>query len=394
MYVAVVMYKKLGLNNTDIAFYTSWLYLPWVIKPLWAPLVELFKSNKWWTVTLQSLIGISFAGIAFSLPTPFWLQTSMAFLWLTAFSSATHDIAADGFYLAALRSQEQAFFVGIRSLAYRASMLFTQGAVVWTGGWLELKTGSIATAWLYVLCMLSLMMFTASCYHFWKMPAIESNVSKRTLSEIGLDFFRTFYSFFHKKNVWIAVGFLLLYRLGEAQLVKMGAPFLLDSAEEGGLGLSTRQVGIVYGTTGPIGLILGGVLGGIVISRKGLRFWLWTMAAAINLPQLVYIFMAWLQITNLPLISSAIFLETFGYGFGFTAYMVFMMYLADGPFKTAHYALCTGFMALGMMIPGLFSGWLQAHMGYTVFFIWVLLSGIPGVLLIPWLNIPETFGRK
>ncbi|MGF1638226.1 MAG: MFS transporter [Cyclobacteriaceae bacterium] len=394
MFVAVVMYKNLGLSNSEMAFYTSWLYLPWVIKPIWSPLVDLLKSKKWWTVSMQFVVGVTLAGIAFSLSMPFWLQMSLAFFWLLAFASATHDIAADGFYLLSLRTDQQAFFVGIRSLAYRISMLFSQGAIVWMGGYLEERFGVISTAWAYILYGLGALMVLSAIYHRIVMPAVEEERTYKGFKEILLEFGYTFQAFFQKKQVVVAILFMLLYRLGEAQLVKIAAPFLLDDTAAGGLGMTTQQVGIVYGTMGPIGLIIGGILGGIVISRNGLKFWMWYMVSAINLPQIAYILLAYFQPESLFIASAAIFVETFGYGFGFTAYMVFMMYFSDGKYKTAHYALCTGFMAMSMMIPGFFSGWLQESMGYTLFFCWVLLSGIPGFYIISKLKLPADFGRK
>lgn len=394
MFVAVVLYKNMGLSNAEVAFYTSWLYLPWVIKPIWAPIVDLLKSKKWWTVTMEFFVGVMLAGIAFSLPFSFWVQSSLAFFWLAAFSSATHDIAADGFYLLGLRSHQQAYFVGIRSLAYRLSMLFTQGAVVWLGGYFEQKLGIVSLAWMYVLYALAALMIVAAIYHYFAMPAIEQEQERKGAEKIVREFGYTFKAFFKKEQVVWGLAFLLLYRLGEAQLVKMASPFLLDAPEAGGLGLSTQEVGIAYGTVGAIGLIIGGILGGMLISQKGLKYWLWYMGAALNLPTITYVLMAYFRPESLWVISSSIFVETLGYGFGFTAYMVYMMYLSDGQYKTAHYALCTGFMALGMMLPGFASGWLQEVMGYYPFFIWVLLSGIPGLLMISKLKIDPDFGRK
>lgn len=393
MFVTVVMYKNLGLSNSEIAFYTSWLYLPWVIKPIWSPFIDILKTKKWWTVVMQFTVGVAFAGIAFTLPFAFWIQSTLALFWLAAFSSATHDIAADGFYLLGLNKSKQAFFVGIRSLSYRLSMLFTQGVVVWIGGYLEEKTGAVSTAWMYVLCGLAILMVISGLYHALAMPAIEQEKEKETIPQIIKEFGYTFKTFIQKDQIGVAVAFILIYRLGEAQLVKMGAPFLLDEPAAGGLGLSTQQVGIVYGTVGPIGLIIGGILGGVVISRKGLKHWIWYMLIAINLPQIVYVVLAYTLTNNMVFIGSSIFIETFGYGFGFTAYMVYMMYFADGKYKTAHYALCTGLMALGMMIPGLFSGWLQEQLGYQNFFIWVFLSGIPGFFIVYYLKINPSHGK-
>jgi PAT family beta-lactamase induction signal transducer AmpG len=394
MFVAVVMYKNMGLGNAEVAFYTSWLYLPWVIKPLWAPIVDLLKSKKWWTVGMEFIVGVTLAGIAFTLPFSFWVQGSLALFWLLAFSSATHDIAADGFYMLGLRDDQQAFFVGIRSLAYRISMLFTQGAVVWLGGYFEQSLGVVSTAWSYILYGLAALMAVLALYHYFILPKVEEDRAFKGYGAIIREFGVTIKTFFQKDQAGIAIAFILLYRLGEAQLVKMTAPFFLDEAAAGGLGLTTQQVGIAYGTVGPVGLILGGILGGIAISRKGLKYWMWYMAAALNLPQIAYVLLAYFQISDLWLVSTAVFIETFGYGFGFTAFMVFMMYFSEGNYKTAHYALCSGFMALGMMLPGLFSGLVQEAVGYELFFIWVLISGIPGFYIISRLRINPEYGRS
>lgn len=394
MYVATVMYKNMGMGNEELAYYTSWLYLPWVIKPFWAPIVEVLGTKRNWILLMQFVVGACLAGVAFTLPTPFWVQGTLACFWLLAFSSATHDIAADGFYMIGLRSDQQAFFVGIRSLAFRLSMLFTQGAVVWMGGYLEQTTGNISAAWAYVMGASGAVMFLMALYHLLVLPRAERERSAQTVNQVVSEFGATFLSFFRKPGVWMAIGFLLCYRLGEALLVKMAQPFLLDKLEVGGLGLSTQEVGIAYGTAGPAGLILGGILGGIAISRKGLRYWLWPMLAAINLPHLTYIFLAYVLPSNLYLISGAVAVETFGYGFGFAAYMVYMMYFADGPYKTAHYALCSGFMALSMMLPGMVSGWLQEQLGYQHYFLFILACALPSILIVARLKVDAAYGRK
>jgi PAT family beta-lactamase induction signal transducer AmpG len=589
MTVAVIMYKRLGISNTDIALYTSWLYLPWVIKPFWSPFVDLIKTKRWWIVTMQLLIGAGLAGVAFLIPMPFFFQATLAVLWLIAFSSATHDIAADGFYMLALDSSQQSFFVGIRSTFYRLAMITGQGILIiiagglesWTGmeplqftvqssniiqnelvipnkdvnipatdemtfvafpstlvlntnnispdslgkikayaseqnqknGFIQVEksaaeikkekeswwtsrvsaplghfiktnfgekrdavsgsdgkvgnaglvavrltkkpekdqnvvlnssfakgdksisllagerivftpdnwdkpaylvmeldyklkdevksefkgiSGNIKLAWSITFFILAGFFTLIFVYHRFILPHPLTDHSTETHSakDIFKEFGRTFVTFFKKPGVGLAITFLLLYRLGEAMLVKMASPFLLDAREVGGMGLTTGQVGLVYGTIGILSLTLGGIVGGIAASRKGLKFWIWPMALSITLPHLAYLYLSWFMPENFILINIAVAIEQFGYGFGFTAYMLYMIYFADGEHKTAHFAICTGFMALGMMLPGMFAGWLQDLIGYNHFFIWVLICAIPTLAVIPFLKISKEFGLK
>ncbi len=586
MTVAVIMYKRLGISNTDIALYTSWLYLPWVIKPFWSPFVDLIRTKRWWITSMQLLIGAGLGAIAFLIPVPFFFQATLAILWLVAFSSATHDIAADGFYMLALDQHDQSYFVGIRSTFYRLSMITGQGILIILAGALESATGlepvqftvqaspdapaaivpdearqvwpqdgemrfitfpqalqlntntitpdslqrikdfatqantangfvaaaaeSTATAaeeqgwwsryvsdplaaalrrafgvqqqeiapvagnagivairltrqplpeeevvlnltqdkgdqsihliagerlvftaenWdkpAYAVIQLDHKLQTASEAQFkglsgniplsWSItffvlaglfvgffiyhrfilptPASDRASDKHTPKDILIEFGNTFVSFLRKKNIGVAIAFMLLYRLGEAMLVKMSSPFLLDARELGGLGLTTGQVGLVYGTVGVIFLTVGGIIGGIVASRQGLKFWLWPMALCITLPHLSYLFLSWLQPESLLVINVAVAIEQFGYGFGFTAYMLYLIYISDGEHKTAHYALCTGFMALGMMVPGMVAGWLQEIIGYHNFFIWVMICAIPTLAIIPFVKVDKNFGKE
>lgn len=591
MTVAVIMYKRLGISNTDIALYTSWLYLPWVIKPFWSPFVDLIKTKRWWITTMQLFIGAGLAGVAFLIPAPFFFQATLAVLWLIAFSSATHDIAADGFYMLALDSGQQSFFVGIRSTFYRLAMIAGQGVLIILAGSLEVATGteplkiqvqssntaqsttiipdSLPTdekrtsevftafpasltlsttnispeelakikdfakvenekngfntsetpkkvtevqeksswwtahiseplgnyiktrfgekrdtdiplivgqktgnagliavrlnrkpepgkemvlntrfssgdksislvsgerlvfnennwdkpAWLvvqldkklttevngtftaasgnlplawsitfYILAGFFLLIFI---YHRFALPHPASDAPKNhRASEIMREFGLTFKSFFSKEGIGLAITFMLLYRLGEAMLVKMASPFLLDTREVGGLGLTTGQVGLVYGTVGVISLTLGGIVGGIAASRKGLKYWIWPMALCITLPHLAYLYLSWFMPQNMFLVNMAVAIEQFGYGFGFTAYMLYLIYFSNGEHKTAHYAICTGFMALGMMLPGMIAGWIQELIGYNHFFIFVMICAIPTLTVIPFLKIDRSFGKK
>lgn len=589
MTVAVIMYKRLGISNTDIALYTSWLYLPWVIKPFWSPFVDLIKTKRWWIITMQLLVGAGLAGVAFLIPMPFFFQATLAVLWLIAFSSATYDIAADGFYMLALDSSQQSFFVGIRSTFYRLAMITGQGLLIiiagglesWTGmepmkftvsssntaqtelqysaqnfsfpqtnemtfvaypenmvintttispdslkkiqefvnaknqenGFVTIETknentkeaknswwtskvstplgeylktnfgekrkvvsgtdgkvgnagiiavrltkkpeegktvvlntslksgdksisivngerivftsenwdkpaylivqldyklktevkaefngvsGNIKLAWSITFFILAGFVILLMIYHRFILPRPASDVAKIThkASDIVREFGKTFASFFQKPGIGTALAFLLLYRLGEAMLVKMASPFLLDAREVGGLGLTTGQVGIVYGTVGILSLTLGGIVGGIAASRKGLKFWIWIMALCITLPHLAFLYLSWFLPENFFLINAAVAFEQFGYGFGFTAYMLFMIYFSEGEHKTAHFAISTGLMALGMMLPGMIAGWLQDMLGYNHFFIFVMICAIPTLAVIPFLKIDKEFGIK
>ena len=394
MVLSVVFYKNLGVSNTHIALYTSWLYLPWVIKPLWSPLVDLFSTKRLWIVTLQFVIGLAFALVAFTLPGPGVFKLSLAVFWLMAFSSATHDIAADGFYLLAMKHGEQAAFVGVRSTFYRLASLSAQGGLVYLAGRWQETTGSIVQAWSLVFGLLAVVFIAVAAYHFFALPKPESDRPTAGGQELTREFFAVFAAFLRKPDIFTVLAMLLLYRLAESQALKLLSPFLLDKREAGGLGLTTQQVGIVYGTVGVAALTIGGLTGGLVISRHGLRRLVWPMIFAMHAPILAFLLLAIFQPANLWVIGSALAVEQFGYGFGFTAYMLYMMMVADGPHKTAHYAICTGFMALGMMLPGMAAGWIEDHIGYVKFFSWVLACTIPSFIVIGRLKIDPAFGKK
>ncbi len=397
MTISVIMYKKLGISNTDIALYTSWLYLPWVIKPFWSPFVDLFKTKRWWIVTMQLLVGAGLAGIAFTIPMPNFFQITLAVFWLVAFSSATHDIAADGFYMLALDVSEQALYVGIRSTFYRIATIFGQGVLIVLAGGLENWTGNIPFAWSITFYILSGLFIAFCLYHKFILPTPKtdkSTVTNVSASNIFKEFLATFITFFQKKQAGVAILFMLLYRLPEAQLVKLINPFLLDPLEKGGLGLSTAEVGIVYGTVGILGLTIGGIIGGICASKGGLQRWLWPMAWSISLTCLTFVYLGYFQPQNLIIINICVFIEQFGYGFGFTAYMLFLIYYSEGEHKTAHYAICTGFMALGMMLPGMAAGWLQDHIGYENFFVWVMICCAATIAVCAFVKIDPEYGKK
>jgi PAT family beta-lactamase induction signal transducer AmpG len=599
MTISVMMYKRLGISNADIALYTGWLYLPWVIKPFWSPFVDIIKSKRWWILTMQWILAIGLAGVAFAIPTPFFFQLTLAFFWLVGFTSATHDIAADGFYMHALDEHDQSLYVGIRSTFYRVATLVGQGLLViiaglietnsglapaklsinadpsitapalsipstinvdansemhfvytsaqlnvgtkapktvdipgedttqvipfadyskmmldsvrnlneqngfvaaakkvsngtnakldndkgglfnWlkknfgedyavsdqsnniaivgvrlnkkpeagetialivtnTGGDKSIKleqnklstrfefndknwnktaylyfeidhklnekatatfegaSGNIPLAWLVAIGVLSVFFFLVAIYHSWALPRPKSDNDREALtaSQVFHDFFGTFGSFFTKKQIWVAILFMLLYRLPESQLVKLIQPFLVDPVDKGGLGLTTGEVGLVYGTVGIIGLTIGGIIGGIVAAKGGLKKWLWPMAWSMSLTCLTFVYLSYFQDHSLITVNICVFIEQFGYGFGFTAYMLYLIYFSEGEHKTAHYAICTGFMALGMMLPGMAAGWLQEAIGYRHFFVWTMICCAATIAVCAFVKIDPSFGKK
>lgn len=594
MMVSVIMYKRLGISNSDIALYTSWLYLPWVIKPIWSPLVDLLKTKRWWIVMMQMVIGASLASVALTFPLPDFFRISLAFLWLMAFSSATHDIAADGFYLLGLDTHNQSWFVGIRSSFYRLAMISGQGLLVVLAGYLEAVTGpepatltvrslspqsnyqSIASpapdtdvptiyalqeelgipmeqlspkerdeilreirlhnaragfygieaarsaelevrdealskvpnsnapqptlensdnwleswlrnnfgdanktkekfygsiayakiklhdptnqtegelivninredgdpsikiiegdrlvfdasnrdkeawvafeldpklrnqvettflansgnvrfAWSVTFGVVAALFIGFFIYHFLLLPKPAEDIPRSSEAGFAKDFVNTFVAFFQRDKLGWVLAFLLLYRFAEAQIAKLASPFLLDSTASGGLGLTTGEVGFIYGTIGVAMLTAGGIIGGFVAARDGLKKWLWWMVIAINLPNLVYVYLSWMQPDAFWVVTTGVAIEQFGYGFGFTAYMLYCIYVSQGEHKTTHYAITTGFMALGMMLPGMFSGWLQEIIGYTNFFIWVVIATVPAFIVTAYIPLDPDFGKK
>lgn len=586
MTVSVIMYKRLGISNADIALYTSWLYLPWVIKPLWSPVVDMFKTKRFWIVVMQLIVGAGLGGVALTIPVPDFFQYTLMFFWLLAFSSATHDIAADGFYMLGLSEHDQAFFVGIRSTFYRGAMILGQGILIVFAGYMESNTGlppvditvnaspdaenvqyfhpdslefnaesgelviipsetdfnipttnitqgkadsvvtavknwniengfyeaekteaeihseagwwsnniaepfgkfisglfgpeevtvvkstevgnvgviyfrlsgepvddapivfnftwlsgdqsialvegtrfeftkanwnkaaaaviqldpklkehsdasfvgragNIPLAWVVTFAILAIMFLIFFVYHKFLLPYPASDKPTAGSKSIIGEFVKTFVAFFKKPNMGVAILFLLVYRLGESQLVKLASPFLLDPREVGGLGLTTGEVGFIYGTFGILALTVGGILGGILAAKQGFKFWLWWMVLAMNLPNTVYVYLSYALPDSEVLVTLAVMVEQFGYGFGFTAYMLFMIYISEGEYKTAHYAIATAFMALGMMIPGMISGWLQELIGYQHFFIWVLIATIPAFIITKFIKVDPEFGKK
>ncbi len=390
--LSVIMYKKLGISNSDIGIYTSWLYLPWVIKPLWSPLVDIKSTKRKWFLGMQLLIAIAFLGVGFTIPLNNFFVLSLACFWIAAFASATNDIASDGYYLIALSEKKQSFFLGVRSTFYRLAMVTGQGLIVVLAGFLEGYYGDNQKAWSFTMIITAVFMIILTVINLCTTPKVEENTDRSEAQKI--DFIDVFITFFQKKQIWVALAFILVYRLGESQLVKMASPFLLDGIETGGLALSTTQVGTIYGTFGIIALTIGGILGGVVISMHGLKKWMLPMILALNLPNLLYVLLSFWQPSSVVFATIVVIIEQFGYGFGFAAYLMFLIYVAEGVSKTSHYAIATGFMALGMMLPGMASGIIQEAIGYTGFFIWVVITAIPGILLTRYIQYPATYGKK
>ena len=410
--ISVMMFAKMGVPNGDMAFFTSLLYLPWMIKPFWSPFVDVMKTKRWWTVTMQVIMSIAFLLLVLTLPIPsaeqiatgttpmsMFMVTLILFI-ITAFASATHDIAADGFYMLGLATGTQAEFVGIRSTYYRLSNIFGQGVLVAIAGWVEVKYDNIPLSWNVTLIVATVIFALVTVYHLFIIPKPDADrptiQGKATAGAIFAEFGRSFKTYFMKKGVWMAIIFMLCYRLPEAFLLKLCMPFLVASPEVGGLGMSTANVGIAYGTIGTIFLTIGGILGGIFASRLGLKKSLWVMAACMTLPCITFVYLAIAQPTNLAIIATAISIEQFGYGFGFTAYMLYMMYFSDGEFKTSHYAICTAFMAASMLIPGMFAGYIQEAIGYVNFF-WMVMACCAATLVVTYFadkKIDPNYGKK
>ncbi|MFV8351835.1 MFS transporter [Flavobacterium sp. XS2P14] len=393
--VSVLMYKNLGINNEDIGIYTSLLYLPWVIKPLWSPFIDLYSTKRKWFLSMQLLISLAFLLVGLTIPLSNFFVISLAVFWVAAFASASNDMASDGFYLLVLEKDQQSFFLGIRSTFYRLSMLTGNGLIVVIAGYLEQEYGDKQQAWSYTMIVVGLIMTVITIYNYFSTPKIESKiVETKTESVPSKSFGAVFATFFQKKQIGLVLAFILLFRLGESQLLKMLTPFLIDPITAGGMGLTTQDVGVIYGTFGVLALTIGGILGGIVISRDGLGKWMLPMILAMHLPIIGFILLSHFHPGSVFYIYATVIAEQFGYGFGFAAFMMYLIYVADGESKTSHYSIATGFMALGMMLPGMLSGYIQEYLGYGNFFIWVFLATIPGLILSRFLIFPADFGKK
>ena len=390
--VSVLMYKNLGISNEDIGLYTSLLYLPWVIKPLWSPFIDLYGTKRKWFLAMQLLISIAFLIVGFIIPANQFFILSLAVFWVAAFASASNDVASDGFYMLALEKEQQSFFLGIRSTFYRASMLTGNGLIILLAGYLEHGFGNNVQAWSYTMIFVGIVMSILTVYNYFATPKAELPIKAGETEE--KNFGKVFGSFFRKKQIGLILAFILLFRLGESQLLKMLTPFLVDPISDGGMGLQTEDVGIIYGTFGLIALTIGGILGGIAISKHGLGKWMLPIILAMHLPIIGFVLLSHFHPSSIIYIYLTVIAEQFGYGFGFAAFMMYLIYVAEGESKTSHYSIATGFMALGMMLPGMVSGYIQDYLGYGNFFIWVFIATIPGLILSRYLIFPKEFGKK
>ena len=410
--ISVMMFAKMGVPNGQMAFFTTLLYFPWFLKGLWSPIVDVIKTERWWILTMQVLMTAMMILLTVTLPKPspeaiaegavpinlFWV-TLVLFI-VAAFASATHDIAADGYYMLAHSPSSQAAFIGIRSTAYRIASVFGQGVLVFIAGRIEKSTGDIPFSWQVTIGVSAIIFFIVTLYHTFVLPKAADDKPRIDPSEGAGATFRelgnSFKTFFTKKGVVLAIIFMLLYRLPEGFLIKMCQPFLVAGRDNGGLGLDTDAVGVVYGTIGVIALLAGGIAGGVYASKVGLKKALWIMTACMTLPCLTFCYLSIFLPTNLITISVAVSIEQFGYGFGFTAYMLYMMYFSEGEFKTSHYAICTAFMALSMMLPGFVAGYIQEAIGYVNFFWMVMFCCIAtvGVTIAARKSIDAEYGRK
>ena len=397
--LSVVMYMQMGLSDAEVGLYTGWLALPWVIKPLWSPFIDLLKTKRWWVLTMQALIGASLAGIAFSIPTVFWFQATMCLFFLIAFCSATHDISADGFYMIELDDHNQAKYVGLRNTFYRLAIIFVNGMLVSLAGILQVVfRGQIRFTWALIFYGLAGLFIGLWLYHSRFMPRPTEDVhTKRTLTEVTSELKKMFITFFQKfdrRGTVIVMLFLLFYRFPEALLNTMTKTFMLRNNYAGGLGLSPQEYGLANGTVGLIGLLLGGIIGGILVSRDGMKRWLWPMVCAITLPDVVYIYLSYSLNSNLVVVSSCLFIEQFGYGLGFTVLTLYMLYYSQGKYKTSHYSICTGISYLGLMLPGMLSGYIKDMVGYRMFFIIVMVCCAITFAVTAFLKIDPDFGKK
>lgn len=404
----VIIYTQMGIGLKEMAFYTGWLYLPWVIKPFWSPFIDIFKTKRGWILAMQLLLGVSMAAVGFLLPTPFFFTSTLVVFWLMAFLSSTHDIAADGFYMLALSPHQQAAFVGVRNTFYRIASLFGQGGLVMMAGYLQERGMATGSSWCAVFMVLSLLFLAIALYDYFILPHSPNDkpMPGVTSKTIIRNFCMTFVTFFRKPHIVTALCFMLLYRLPEALCLKLTQPFMLAPRADGGLGLTTIQLGLVNVWVGVLALLAGGILGGVVIAKGGFRKWLWPMALSLTLPCMFYCFLAMFQPDNFILICMAVGIEQFGYGFGYTAFMLYLIYFSKGPSETSHFSFCTAFAFMGLMIPGMFAGWLHdtfQHLnlfgmagpqGYVNFFWLVMLSCIATFAVCKSLHVDPEFGKK
>lgn len=387
--LTATMFTTMDVPLATMTFYTGLIGLPWIIKPFWSPFIDLIKTKRWWTLLMQALMCLGMFLIGFILPSSNFFILSIIIFWIIAFLSATHDVAADGFYMMALDERQQAEYVGVRSTVYKIATLIGQGGLIFIAGKLiDSNSLSVAFSWsvtFFILGALFLIIFLWDL-KIMPVPAKDRPVPGVTTRKIIIDFANTFVSFFRRKHIWLALTFMILYRLPEALCLKIVPPFLLDSISQGGLGLSTAEVGTANGIVGVIGLLAGGIIGGMAIGKAGLKKWIWPMALSLSLPSVVYLIFALYQPTNFIWICTGIAFEQFGYGFGYTAIMMYLIYFCAGENQTSHFAFCTAFMLLGLIGPGMIAGWLFDKFislssvsdsfapGYIYFFSFVMIT--------------------
>lgn len=385
--MALIFYQKMGVSNTVVALTTSLLGLPWSLKPLWSPFLEMYKTKKFFVVLLEFVGGLSLALLALCLPLPGYFRYSIAFFAVIAFCSSTHDIAADGLYIASLTSKEQAEFAGWQGGFYNVARFFAQGGLIILAGILEARM-PVVRAWMIIFASVGLILVLLSLYHASVLPAGGSERHARTLHDVVSTFWDVVMDFCRKPNIWFLLVFIFLYRAGEGQVVKIGPLFLKALRSQGGLGLTTAQFGTIYGTFGTAAFILGSVLGGYFTAWLGLKRALLPLILVMNVPMLIYFYLSTAMPTSTPIITLAMSLEWFGYGFGFVGVILLMMQeIAPGKYQTAHYAFANSLMNLGLIVPGALSGWIQTRIGYERFFLWVVISAIPAVVLARYVPI-------
>jgi PAT family beta-lactamase induction signal transducer AmpG len=382
--VSVLMYKSMGISDAQIAFFTTLVTWPWTLKPLWGPLLEMFKTKKYFVVATQLIGGIAFGLVALTLPLAGFFQYSLALLMILAFNSATHDIAGDGVYINSLSEKEQSQYVGWQGACYNIGKIMAQGALVYVAGQLEIRVG-VLHAWMIVMGLFGAIMILLSIWHARFLPIGGTSAHVTSLSETMRIFWDVVKTFFQKKNIWWGITFIILYRFAEGQAIKIVPLFFRATRQAGGLGLTTSEIGVVYGTFGAAAFILGSILAGYFIAKRGLKKSIFVLCCFFNLPFAAYTFLAITQPTDLIIVGAAVVLEYFGYGFGFVGLILFMMQqIAPGKYKMAHYAFATAIMYLGFMLPSMVSGYISDFLGYKNFFIWVLFATIPS-FLVTWL---------
>ncbi|MBR4130269.1 MAG: MFS transporter [Bacteroidaceae bacterium] len=390
MLMSLVLYQEMGLTDTQITLYTGWMGLPWVIKPLWSPIVDGIKTKRWWILAMQLSIGAALALLAITLPISFWLQSSLALFMLIAFSSATHDICADGFYILGLDNKDQELYVGLRNTFYRIGMVLGQGGLVMLAGLLQKSEMSVPLSWSITFLAVAGLMLMLCAYHWKALPKVEEQQPEGEKLSILEDFKLTLKVFFTKPYLLTALLFILLFRLPEGLLTKIVPLFLKRTVAEGGLALTDVQYGFIYGTLGVIGLLGGGIVGGWLVSKFGLKKMLWPLVLCITLPDIVYVYLSFVQSQSLPLIATCVFIEQVGYGLGFTAYTLYLVSFSHGERSTSVFSFCTAFQYLGgVMLPGMVSGWMSDQMGYQQFFIAVMGFCLVTFAVTALVKIPE-----